>query len=211
MSLHAIAPKLPQSETADKLLVMLHGWGANANDLAGLATYLDLPGYRLCFPDAPFAHPQVPGGRMWYGFPLGYDFRSPPDFAAQPDLQASRQRLIDWLKDTTEAINIPLSRTVLAGFSQGGAMTLDVGPQLPLAGMMILSGYLHGALHPASSVAPVLMVHGRHDPVVPLAMAQAAQATLIDQGVSVQYHEINMGHEVQLEVLTLMQRFCEDL
>lgn len=211
MSLRAIAPKPPQTESVDKLLVMLHGWGANANDLAGLATYLNLPGYRMCFPDAPYAHPQVPGGRMWYGFPLGYDFRSPPDFAAQTDLQSSRQCLIDWLQGISAEFEIPLSRTVLAGFSQGGAMTLDVGLQLPLAGLMVLSGYLHSALPPISSALPVLMVHGRHDPIVPLELAQAAKAALTAQNVSVQYHEVNMGHEVQPEVLTLIQGFCKDL
>ncbi|MEM8546464.1 MAG: esterase, partial [Cyanobacteria bacterium P01_H01_bin.119] len=181
-----------------------------AEDLAGLTTYLNLPGYHMCFPDAPFAHPQVPGGRMWYGFPTAYDFRSPPAFADLPQAQTSRQQLVDWLNRLAAQFEVPLNRTVLAGFSQGGAMTLDIGPQLPVAGLIVLSGYLHGPLQ-VSAPAPVLLVHGRHDPVVPLALAQGSREALAQQNVAVQYHELNMGHEVQLEVMSLIEDFCKDL
>jgi len=70
----------PNSETTDWQLIMLHGWGANAVDLLGLAPYLRLSNFSMQFPDAPWPHPQVPGGRMWYSFPFGYDFRQPHDF-----------------------------------------------------------------------------------------------------------------------------------
>jgi hypothetical protein len=56
----------------------LHGWGANAADLVGLAPYLGLTNFSMVFPDAPWPHPQVPGGRMWYSFPVGFDFRQAP-------------------------------------------------------------------------------------------------------------------------------------
>lgn len=186
----------------------LHGWGANAEDLAGLAPYLSLPNCQMVFPDAPFPHPQVRGGRMWYGFPLGYDFRSPPDFDQQADLIESRQILADWLRSLTETYQIPLSRTILAGFSQGGAMTLDLGLQLPLAGLMILSGYLHSPLQPQHPDMPVLVIHGKQDPIVPVALAQITCDQLTQHQISVEYHEFNMGHEIQPAAIQLMQQFC---
>lgn len=197
--------------TADLQLVILHGWGANAADLAGLAPYLQLPRVAMVFPNAPWPHPQVPGGRMWYGFPAAYDFRSPPNFAHQTDVQASRQQLIDWLTDLSQTSTIPLGRTVLAGFSQGGAMTLDVGAQLPLAGQICLSGYLHGPAQPPMSPRPLLMIHGRLDAVVPLTQAQRAQAALEAQGQTVCFHELSMGHEVTPQALQQITEFCEDL
>jgi len=193
------------------LLVLLHGWGANAQDLMGIAPYLNLAGFHLRCPDAPYPHPQVPGGRMWYGFPARYDFRSPPNFAHLSDLQRGRQQLLDWLSDLPNETQIPLQRTVLAGFSQGGAMTLDVGASLPLAAQIVLSGYAHGPLQAPVSPRPLLMVHGTFDPVVPLALAQQAQAELTALGQAVTYHEEPIAHEISLPVLGHIQQFCTDL
>lgn len=165
----------------------------------------------MLFPNAPFAHPQVPNGRMWYGFPMGYDFRSPPNFNTQADLNQSRQQLTQWLLSLENSTGVPLANTVLAGFSQGGAMTLDVGTQLPLAGLMVLSGYLHAPIKPRYPHCPVLMIHGRQDAVVPLVLAQQAKAALVANNMKVDYHERHMGHEIQPEMLVQMQQFCEIL
>lgn len=211
MPLHALSFNPAKGSSADWLLVGLHGWGANANDLAGLVPYLALSHFRLAFPEAPLAHPQVPLGRMWYSFPYGYDFRTAPDFSAQLDWQDSRQQLLVWLRSQPQETGIPLNRTVLAGFSQGGAMALDVGNLLPLAGQMILSGYQHGPLSPAVTPRPVLVVHGQFDPVVPLALAHQMYTKLTAQGTAVQYHEPATGHEISPEIIQLMADFCEDL
>ncbi|HIK46333.1 MAG TPA: esterase [Leptolyngbyaceae cyanobacterium M65_K2018_010] len=210
MTLQALTYNPPQGQ-ADWQLVALHGWGANAADLVGLAPYLRLTQFTLVFPDAPLAHPQVPGGRMWYGFPWGYDFRQPHDFGQQPDLEASRQALRTWLKDLSQTNQIPLEQTILAGFSQGGAMALDVGMELPLAGQISLSGYLHGPVAAPVSPRPVLMVHGSFDPIVPIAKAYEARDALQAQGQSVTFHEMAMGHEISPPIIGLISTFCEDL
>jgi phospholipase/carboxylesterase len=196
------------------LLVMLHGWGANAQDVATLANYLDLPDYQFLFPEAPFPHPYSSEGRMWYGLPNDYSFFSRPEFRQQPELQKSRLELMEWLRSLESTTGVPLSRTILGGFSQGGAMTLDIGLQLPFAALMILSGYLHAPLEVdklAAPISPVLIVHGRQDQVVPLRAAQQVHEILVKLGVRVQYYEQDMGHEIQPIVLSHMQSFVEEI
>ena len=211
MSLHALSAG---DSTASHLLVLLHGWGANARDVAGIAPYMQLSGYQMLFPDAPHAHTVsggmgAPGGRMWYALPDIFDFDQ--SFTHQADLKHSRQLLLDWLTALPEKTGIPLENTVLGGFSQGGAMTLDVGMQLPLAGMMILSGYIHAPLSTPAHPRPILLVHGRLDPVVPIGQAHRTQAALEQLSLAVDYYEFAMGHEISLQVLEMVKVFCEKL
>lgn len=208
MSLTAIIH--PTQVEAPALLVGLHGWGANGADLAGLGTYLHLPHFTLAFPDAPFPHPQVPGGLMWYDFPAGYDFRSTPQVAQQADLQESRQRLQDWIRAIAAEQTIPLERVIVAGFSQGGAMALDVALSLPVGAVLVLSGYLHSDPQPHQPPCPVVIVHGQYDPVVPLAAAHQCRDRLQSLGVPVTYQEWPMGHEITAPVLQTVQTFCQD-
>ena len=215
MSLDAIAitPDNLSPDTDQRLIVLLHGWGANAQDVAGLIEAINMISTptRALLPDAPFEHGMVPGGKAWYGFPPNYDFRSPYDFNAQADLQESRQKLTDWVKSLPKKTGIPLEKTIMGGFSQGGAMTLDIGPNLPLAAMLILSSYSHMPIAPCITPRPVLLLHGRQDPVVPLEKAIDTRAQLEQQNLSVDYHEFDMGHEVSLDALRVASDFCKSL
>lgn len=200
-----------QTKPAKGLLVVLHGWGANAQDVASFASYMALPDYYMAFPDAPFPHPSSEAGRMWYGFPETYSFQSSTDFREQPQLKESRRQLVEWLRSLESTTGIALEQTVLAGFSQGGAMTLDVGLYLPLKALIVLSGYLHAPIAPRPVAAPpVLMVHGRQDTVVPITAAVQAKQQLTAMGVDVKYEELDMGHEIQLSVLKLMKSFIAE-
>ncbi|MGB3299121.1 MAG: hypothetical protein WBA76_12690 [Phormidesmis sp.] len=209
----SIAPNLTPNNASDRLLVLLHGWGANAQDVAGLIEAINMIAipFKGLLPNAPFDHPMVPGGKQWYGFPPNYDFRRPHNFAQQADLQESRKQLKAWMESLPEKTGIPLEKTIMGGFSQGGAMTLDVGPQLPLAAMLILSGYSHAPIARCVSPRPVLIIHGRQDPVVPLAKALDTKAQLEKQSLPVTYREFDMGHEVSLEALQVASQFCQRL
>ena len=198
MSLNVISQPPANGKKPTYLLVMLHGWGANAQDLAPLAPMLGLSEYECLFPDAPLPHPQVFGGKMWY------DLES----SNYEGLATSRARLQEWLLSLEKSKGVSLSRTFLSGFSQGGAMTLDVGLQLPLAGLCSLSGYLHFApARRGEGFPPVFICHGRKDSVVPLQAAQKARDELTGLGVDVKYHEFEMGHEIQPAELALMREF----
>jgi phospholipase/carboxylesterase len=78
---------------------------------------------------------------------------------------------------------------------------------LPLAGLIALSGYLHPLSESSRAFPPVLIVHGRQDSVVPLKAAQSARDSLAALGVSVQYQEFDMGHEIRPEVLAAIRNF----
>ena len=212
MSLQAISIPAKTGKPPAGLFVALHGWGANAQDLASLAFALNLPAYQMLFPNAPFPYPYSPGGRAWYNFPETYAFESDAAFAARPDLVESRRLLTEWLRSLPDLTGVPLERTVLAGFSQGGAMTLDVGLGLPLAALLVLSGYLHAPVQIGNAAPPpVLMVHGRQDQVVPMREAERSRDQLLALNISVSFHELAAGHEISPEVLKIVQNFTEEL
>ena len=202
MTLNAISLPPASGQPPTCLVAILHGWGADARDLVPLASALNLPDCQFIFPNAPFFHPQVPGGRAWYALETG-DYRR---------LSESRQYLEDWLLSLEAQTGVPLSQTALCGFSQGGAMVLDVGMGLPVAGISSLSGFLHGEpLVSEFPLPPVLMVHGKQDPVVPIQTARQARDELVALGAKVQYHEFDMGHEIPPPVVGLLQDFLAGL
>ncbi len=200
MSLQFISVPSTNGQAPTGLVVCLHGFTGNSQQLAPFAPMFNLPEYQFLFPDAPYSNSY--GGRMWY------NLRNQDD----QGLQGSRQQLTDWLKSLESSTGVPLSRTILAGFSQGAAMTLDVGLSLPLAGLVCLSGYLHSKPEPTArkSFPPVLIVHGTQDYMVPLSSAQSARDSLTASGVTVKYQEFDMGHIVIPPVLALMRSFILD-
>ena len=189
---------MPNEGKPDYLLVVLHGWGANYQDFVPFAKVLNLPGFGYFFPNAPFDHFQVPGGKAWYAL-------EDKNFTG---LAQSRQLLKDWLTSLEASTGVPLNRTVLAGFSQGGAMTLDVGLTLPFAALCSFSGYLHYEPQvEEKTFPPTIIVHGKQDPVVPVAAAIKARDELTKIGVRVEYREFEMGHEVREPAIAYFKEF----
>lgn len=186
-------------------VIWMHGLGADANDFVPMLRELDLtglPAIRFIFPNADTMPVTINGGyvmRSWYDIVH-------TDLGRQEDeggLRAS-QRKVEALIARENARGIPNERIILAGFSQGCAMTLQTGlrQQQPLAGMLCLSGYLPLAAqaateHTAASKAtPVFLAHGRMDPVVPVARATASRDLLAQWGYQVEWHEYAMQHSL---------------
>ncbi|QNJ18627.1 phospholipase/carboxylesterase [Synechococcus sp. A18-25c] len=169
-------------------LVLLHGWGADADDLMplGAALSAQLPFSIDCLGlPAPEPHPGGMG-RQWYGlFPGDWQ-------AVSPAVEQLQQRL-----EALEQTPIPLSRTVLIGFSQGGAMAVHAGCNLPLAGVIGCSAYGHPNWKAPQWRPPVLLLHGLNDEVVPPEASANLQAEL-KEGSSVDCHLMNFpgGHAI---------------
>jgi len=186
-------------------VIWMHGLGADNQDFAPLATELGLtnsPAVRFVFPNAPVRSVTINGGmamRAWYDILT-------PDFMQREDVDGlhDSQRAIAALIARENARGIPAQHIVLAGFSQGCAMTLQTGLRHPetLAGLMGLSGYLpltdhlKNEAHPANHHTPIFLAHGTVDPVVPLTRAEHARDTLRAQGYRVDWKTYPMPHSV---------------
>lgn len=197
-------------------VVLLHGLGADGWDFVPIVEELRLPDacpVRFVFPHAPLRPVTVNAGyvmRAWY------DITSftPEGRADALGLAESVARVNAYLQMEI-ARGVAASRTVLAGFSQGGAVALSAGLRFPerLAGILALSSYLPfperlAAEHSAAALhVPILMCHGRMDPVVHFAMGTEARDTLKAQGHAVEWHEYPMQHEVCAEELAEIGRW----
>jgi phospholipase/carboxylesterase len=102
---------------------------------------------------------------------------------------------------------VPLACTVLLGFSQGAAMAIDVGGALPLAGIVACSGYPHEGWQPQGPLPPVLLSHGRQDPVVPFAASEELERGLSQAGTPVELLPFNGGHGIDPELLPAVAAF----
>lgn len=187
-------------------VIVLHGLGADGNDFVPIARELDLAGagpVRFVFPHAPSRPVTMNGGYVmpaWYDI-LGLDSHQQRE--DEPGLRES-QALVETLIAEEKRRGIAASRIVLAGFSQGCAMTLMTGLRHGerLAGLVGLSGYLPLAAtteaerHAANRDVPLFLAHGTSDPVIPIARARESRDVLAALGHAVEWHEYPMPHSV---------------
>ncbi|KGG16661.1 MULTISPECIES: alpha/beta hydrolase [unclassified Prochlorococcus] len=188
------------SKTASHRLVLLHGWGADAEDLLplgqslveSLQTSIELIALR-----APDPHPEGVG-RQWYGL-------FPPDWneagKAISELYIRLKKL-----DSTQ---ISLRKTILMGFSQGGAMAIATGAKLPLAGLIACSAYPHPDFMPPSNLPPVLITHGIQDPVVPINASKNLFELLERKNSKIELEIFDGVHEIPQEINLRIQLFIE--
>ena len=184
------------------LVIVMHGRGADANDLADIAPYLD-HGYRFLFPNAPKPFEVYAG--MSFGFTWFDDW--PPE---PRSLRESRDLVLDFLDKALEQYPTPRGKVLISGFSQGGLMALDSGFRTaqPIAGIVCMSGGLDERdLPPFKKDIPVLMTHGTEDEVVPVNDARRTRAILEEHGIDTTYHEFPMGHHVTEESLSVVRHF----
>ena len=176
-------------------LVLLHGWGADAGDLMPLgdelASALEIPVDCVGL-QAPQPHPGGQG-KQWYGL-------FPADWRAVPAAVSHLRSRIEELDLET----IPLSKTILIGFSQGGAMALHVGCSLPLAGVIGCSAYPHPEWQPPTTRPPVLLLHGSNDDVVPAAAAERLFKLLKPGSNTCRMRTFSGGHTIPEEAQNAM-------
>jgi phospholipase/carboxylesterase len=190
------------------LVVGMHGRGAAAEDLGGLVAQLDDQHYRYILFYAPIVLYMGDGIRYaWYD-----------SETAEQSVPAARERVIAALRELWGRYDVPPERTVLFGFSQGGAMTLDAGLHLEerLAGLVCMSGRLYQADDLPQVLAraqardqAMLIVHGTADPRLPVEDARTIRAVLERAGLRPEYQEFPMEHEVTSESLAAVRAFVQ--
>lgn len=197
-------PSGAADDTEMPLVIVLHGRGADANDLADLAPEID-GGYRFVFPNAPRRFEPYPGMAFGYTWFDGL----PPDPAS---IAASRALVLELIDALVAKYPTPPGKIILSGFSQGGMMSLDCGYRTgqKLAGIVVMSGALYeGDLPPIRPEPPVLIVHGTADEMINVNMARRARRVLEEKGADLDYHEFPMGHHVTGESLDVVRDFID--
>jgi phospholipase/carboxylesterase len=202
-------------------VIVLHGLGADGTDFLPFADEVELKAIgpvRWLLPRAPVRPVTVNNGhrmRAWYDIvEFGAQAKSPrEDDAGLRESFAAVHALID----REVARGVPAHRIVLAGFSQGCAITLGAGLRYRerLAGLVGMSGYLPLASNTAAersdanAQTPIFLAHGRRDPVVGLDRGIASRDALTALGYSVEWHDYPMEHSVCAEEVADLQRFLQ--
>lgn len=194
-----------------RLLVLLHGWGADGRDLADLGAPLQsmMPDLGVWCPNAPHICSANPMGRQW--FELKDRFFSHPE-EALPEMQEMAYLIEGAIDEMCQEMGLVPQDVVLGGFSQGGMMTLHSATEnrLQAAGFASLSGALVGTSLSAQEAAHrILLAHGSADEVVPFAASREAQSLLEEAGHHVDFlAREGLGHGIDMAVLEGLGQFC---
>lgn len=203
---------LPAGDGPFPTVIAVHGYGANAHDLLGLAPFLHGGEAIVLCPQGPLDMRIGPGmlGHSWFPISQG----GPLDVAA---FRRASIQLAAFLDEALERYPIDPRKLVLLGFSQGGVLTYDLALQDPdrYAGLAALSSWFPAALAdsipklPEHARLPVLVIHGTQDPMIDIERARESRDALLPLGVDLTYREHEMGHEVRPEALRDLVEWLE--
>lgn len=203
-----------RSGKATSLVILLHGYGADGNDLFGLAGPLGehLPDTAFRAPNAPEGCRNNPHGYQWFPIPW-------LDGSSEQEREASFRRSVtlldDYVTDAMREEGVDAAHTALVGFSQGTMMALYISPRReePLACIVGFSGRLleGDELKKAARVRPpVLLVHGDMDQMIPVTELSVAETALRNAGFEVTSHiSRGIGHGIAPDGLGLALRFLQ--
>ena len=196
-----IVPDEYDSDSAYPLVVMLHGFGANMQDLAGLAPAINDTGYVYACPNAPIPFELGPGQ-------TGFGWMTPRGGGTPEETANSEQLLSDFFDTVFEQFNVMPGQALLLGFSQGGGRTYrcGLGRADKFAGLAALSATLPDsdellARLPSERKQPIFIAQGRYDQMVSEDTAHSAKTFLESNGYSPDFHLYDMGHEISGEEL----------
>ena len=178
------------------LVIMLHGFGANMQDLAGLSPVINATGYVYAFPNGPESVELAPGF-------VGYSWTH-PDRRRDPEEDAkSREKLFGFFGEVMEQYGVEPGNAALGGFSQGGRMAYLCGLSRPdlFAGVVALGAAIFDTtplleLLPPERTQPVFVGHGEYDPQISVEQARMMRGFLEAEGYQPEYHEYPIGHEI---------------
>jgi len=206
MSLEKITTETGQNPKL--VIIWMHGLGADGNDFAPVVPEFNIPDMpiKFVFPHAPKIPVTVNGGmvmRAWYDI-LAMDIDRHIDTQG---IQVSATLIHELIEEQIK-LGFSYDQIILAGFSQGAAMSLHVSNQFPhkLAGIIALSGYLPipeqiNSNQKTNLNTPIFMGHGSQDPVVPFELGKNSRDILIKAGYKIEWHEYPIQHGVSMEEL----------
>jgi phospholipase/carboxylesterase len=207
------AAHVPAGDGPFPTILALHGWGASAHDLLGLAPIIHGGQALVLCPEGPMRVPIAEGieGHGW--FPLGQDRE-----VSVPEIRRASGLVAGFLEAAAERYPIDRRKTAVLGFSQGGVLAYDLALRDPerFAGLIALSSWLPGPLGdefgatPEHADLPTFVAHGTEDPLLPVALGQESRDRLIALGVSPAYREYPMQHEIRPEALRDLIGWLED-
>jgi len=194
---------LLNSESATNRLVLLHGWGADASDLLPVGKLLTeglKDRFEIVSISAPQPHPSG-SGRQWY--PL-----YPHEWGQVPKAVIDLEKRLNNLCFK----QIPLNKTLMLGFSQGGAMALELATRNKFEGVFAISSYPHPDWKPLKDMPQIFLCHGNIDQVVPQAASQRSFDILLENGVKSELYFFDGGHEITNDLIeycreTIKQKF----
>lgn len=206
----------PEDNPAGPTIVLLHGFGAPGDDLAGLADMIEVPpGSTLIFPEAlhdlaELAGPMYRGARAWWMIDMArleVAIRTGAirDLSSEvPDgLEEARGAVVAMLDAAQAEGLLSPERLVLGGFSQGAMLALDVALRTTrgVAGLVLLSGTLIAErewrpLMRARAGTPVFQSHGTSDPILPFVIAEKLRDALTEAGLDVTFDSFAGGHAI---------------
>ena len=196
-----VVPDDHDPEVNYPLVIMLHGFGANMQDLASLAPAIESAGYVYACPNAPISFDLGMGQ-------VGYGWTPPRGEATAEDIQNAEGLLSGFFDEILAEYRVSARQALLLGFSQGGGMTYRCGLARPdvFAGLVALSASLPDpdelrAKLPEQRQQPIFIAHGRSDPMVSMESARNTRKFLEEEDYRLDYHEYDMGHEIPLPVL----------
>jgi thioredoxin len=199
----ALVTNTVKGSSAQRLLLLVHGYGADEQDLGGLLPYLDPEGlFAAVMPRAPIAAAGTPG-YMWYDMVAG-------DADVTGQFVTALEALDALVDEQCAALGLARSEAIFAGFSQGGGLALALGlfaapdgrPRVRPAGVLAMSpAAMTGPIDDGARSVPVLVQHGTDDPMIPVQRSRDLARDLRDFGVPTVYREYPMAHQVALEGL----------
>ena len=196
-----VVPDEYTPEDSYPLVVMLHGFGANMQDLAGLAPAINATGYVYACPNAPIPFNLGPGH-------TGFGWMTPRGGGTPEETTNSESLLSDFFDTVFQQFNVSPGDALLLGFSQGGGMTYrcGLGNADRFAGLVALSATLPdqdelASRLPAERTQPIFVAHGTQDQMVSVDTAHSAKSFLEGNGYSPDFHIYGMGHEISNDVL----------
>lgn len=206
------------TDDAQHSIIWLHGLGADGHDFEPIIPQLALPGsVRFVFPHAPVRPVTLNGGyrmRAWFDITT-IDRKGPLDRDGLLESMTAIEALIKSEIDR----GVPAERIVLAGFSQGGALALSTAlrSERRFAGIIGLSTFLMSPevvqlpFHDANHATPMLLAHGRQDPIVPIELGRHTRDYLKEQGFDPQWREYDMPHAVCAEEIRDIREFLVEV